>query len=205
MKALYCRVSTLDQKTDRQKVNEKEFGDVIEDKCSGAVPFFERDGGKRILKLINKDVITSLSVWTIDRLGRDLRDIINTIHFFNQKKIPIHFISQSLTTLDANGKESPMAKMMISILGVVGEMERNQIRERQLEGIKIAKLKGVYKGRAEGSKEDVLKFLSKKKNQQALKFLKAGEKAVNISEWTGLHINTITKIKKLGLLQPAKN
>ena len=54
--------------------------------------------------------------------------------------------------------------MIISILGIVGEMERNQIRERQLEGIKIAKLKGVYKGRIEGSKEDVLAFLSKKKN-----------------------------------------
>lgn len=202
MKALYCRVSTLDQKTDRQKVNEKEFGVVIEDKCSGAVPFFEREGGKEIMKLLNKGVLTSLSVWTIDRLGRDLRDIINTIHFFNQKKISINFISQGLTTLDANGKENPISKMMISILGVVGEMERNQIRERQLEGIKIAKMKGVYKGRAEGSREDVLKFLSKKKNQQALKFLKAGEKAVNISEWTGLHINTITKIKKLGLLLP---
>src|SRR6476620_9954525 len=103
MIALYCRVSTLDQKTDRQKVNEKEYGLVVEDKCSGAIPFFERHGGKEILKLIGKGVLTSLAVWSIDRLGRDLRDIINTIHYFNEHKISIHFISQGLTTLDENG------------------------------------------------------------------------------------------------------
>lgn len=201
MKALYCRVSTLDQKTDRQKVNEREFAIVIEDKCSGAVPFFDREGGREVMKLINKGALAALSVWSIDRLGRDLRDIINTIHFFNQKRICIHFISQGLTTLDGNGKENPISKMMISILGVVGEMERTQIKERQLEGIKIAKMKGVYKGRVAGSKEDVLKFLSKKRNQQALQFLKEGKKAVDIAEWTGLHINTITKIKKIGLIK----
>lgn len=199
MKALYCRVSTLDQKTDRQKVNEKDYSTVIEDKCSGAVPFFEREGGKEIQKLINMEAITSLSVWTIDRLGRDLRDIINTIHYFNEKKIAIHFISQGLVTLDENGKENPISKMIISILGIVGEMERSQIRERQLEGIKIAKIKGIYKGRATGSREDTLVFLSKKGNKDALALLKKGYKAVDVSKLTGLHINTITKIKKLGM------
>jgi DNA invertase Pin-like site-specific DNA recombinase len=199
MNVLYCRVSTLDQKTDRQRITEGDFREVIEDACSGAVPFFEREGGKKILKLIEKGALEKLSVWTIDRLGRDLRDIINTIHFFTERKISIHFISQGLTTLDDQGKENPIAKMMISILGVVGEMERIQIKERQLEGIKIAKLKGVYKGRVAGSKEDVLKFLSKKGNKEALAYLKKGYKAVEISKLTGLHINTITKIKKLAI------
>ena len=51
-KILYTRVSTLEQKTDRQKVNEKDFDLVIEDKCSGAIPFFERTGGKEIKKYV---------------------------------------------------------------------------------------------------------------------------------------------------------
>jgi DNA invertase Pin-like site-specific DNA recombinase len=197
MKALYCRVSTLEQKTDRQKINEKDFGLVIEDKCSGAIPFFERDGGKQIKKLIDKGVVTSLSVWTIDRLGRDLRDIINTIHYFNENKISIHFISQGLTTLNDKGEENPISKMVISMLGIVGEMERKQGKERQLEGIKIAKMKGVYKGRVEGSSEDVKSFLSKKKNEKAVGYLKKGYTATEISKIVGIHINTITKIKKL--------
>ena len=196
MKTLYCRVSTLDQKTDRQRIDEKKFDLVIEDKCSGAVPFFNRAGGIEAKTLIDKGVKFSLHVLTIDRLGRDLRDIINTIHFFTENKTTIHFISQSLSTIDSEGKEDPIAKMMISILGVVGEMERTQIKERQVEGIKIAKLKGVYKGRVEGSKEDILKFLGKEQNKKALEYLKKGYKAIEISKITGVHINTITKIKK---------
>ncbi|MFT3908052.1 MAG: recombinase family protein [Ferruginibacter sp.] len=199
MRVLYCRVSTLDQKTDRQKVNEKDYKLVIEDKCSGAVPFFEREGGKEIKTLIEKGVKVSLSVLSIDRLGRDLRDIINTIHYFTEKAVTVNFISQGLSTLDGNGKENPIAKMMISILGIVGEMERSQIRERQMQGIAIAKLKGTYKGRVTGSKEDVLSFLAKEKNKKALEYLKKGYKAVEISKLTGVHINTITKIKKLGM------
>src|SRR3954464_3967519 len=199
MTVLYCRVSTLDQKADRQKVNEKEYGVVIEDRCSGAIPFFDREGGKKIMKLMNKGVVTSLAVWSIDRLGRDLRDIINTIHFFTEKKISIHFISQGLTTLDKNGKENAISKMMISILSVVGEMERNQIKERQREGIIIAKANGIYKGRAKGSKEDVLKFLSKERNKKALDMMKREFKNVEISKLTGLNINTLTKIKRLGI------
>ena len=205
LKVLYCRVSTLDQKTDRQRVTEKEFDMVVEDKCSGAIPFFEREAGKEVKNLIDKEVNFSLSVLTIDRLGRDLRDIINTIHFFTERKITIHFISQSLSTLDMDGKENPIAKMMISILGVVGEMERTQIRERQIEGIKLAKLKGIYKGRVAGSKEDILKFLGKPKNKKVLDYLRKGNHTnVDISTLTGVNVNTITKVKKLGLPEMVK-
>lgn len=204
MNVLYCRVSTLDQKTDRQKVKEKDFKLVVEDKCSGAVPFFTRPGGMEIKKLIEQKVKFTLSVLTIDRLGRDLRDIINTIHFFTENKTTIHFISQGLSTLDSKGGENPIAKMMISILGIVGEMEKTQIKERQIEGINLAKMKGVYKGRVEGSKEDTLKFLGKEQNKKTLEYLKKGYKAVEISKITGVHINTITKIRKLGMKSVAR-
>lgn len=199
MKVLYTRVSTLDQKTDRQKVNEKDYQIVVEDKCSGAIPFNERIGGKEVLKLVDKGVLIDLYVWQIDRLGRDVRDILNTIHFFNQKGICIHFVSQSLRTLTELGKEDPITKMIISILGIVSEMERNQIKERQMEGVNIAKLKGVYLGRKQGSSEDNLQFLNKEKNQKALSYLKKGYRAVEVSKIVGIHINTITKIKKIGL------
>jgi DNA invertase Pin-like site-specific DNA recombinase len=201
MNVLYCRVSSIEQKTDRQRINEKDYSLVVEDKCSGGIPFFDRTGGKEIKKLIDEGILKSLSVLQIDRLGRDLRDIINTIYFFNEKKITIHFISQGLRTLDENGNENPISKMMIAILGVVGEMEKNLIRERQLEGVRIAKMKGVYKGRKAGSKEDVLSFLSKEKNKKTLELLKKGYKGIEISKILGVHINTITKIKKMGLIE----
>ena len=198
-KILYTRVSSVEQKTDRQRVNEKEFDLVIEDKCSGAIAFFERDGGKKILELINKNVEFELGVWAIDRLGRNLRDIINTLHYFTERKIQVYFISQSLKTLNEDGTENPISKLIISTLGIVAEMNRNQIKENQMQGIEIAKLKGKFKGRVNGTKEDTLKFLSKEKNKKAIELLKKGNKAVDVSKIVGIHINTITKIKKLAL------
>ena len=197
MNILYCRVSSIDQKTDRQRINESDFKIVVEDKCSGSIPFFDREGGKEVAKYIDNGIITCLSVWTIDRLGRNLRDILNTIHFFTERNIPIVFLSQGLRTMDENGKENPIAKLMISILGTVGEMEKAQIKERQLEGVRIAKLKGVYKGRVEGTVEDVNAFLGKSKNKKALDYLKKGYKLNEAAKLAGVHINTMTKIKKL--------
>jgi DNA invertase Pin-like site-specific DNA recombinase len=197
MKLLYVRTSCFEQRLDRQLNNSKDYELVIEDKCSGAIPFFEREGGKRIQKLISKNEVTSLSVHQIDRLGRNLLDILNTIDFFNKKGICINFIQQGLKTLNDDGTENPIAKMTISILGVVAEMERNLIKERQKEGIFIAKAKGVYKGRAKGSLVSNLDFLNKPKVKKAIEYLNNGMKGVEVSKLTGLHQNTISKIAKI--------
>ena len=146
MKVLYVRISSLDQKTDRQRVQESEFNLVIEDKVSGSVPFFERQGGKMVLDLVEKGEIEELSVFQIDRLGRDVRDIVNTIHFFTKRQICISFISQGLKTLNPDKTENSISKMVINILGIVSEIERTQILERQRQGIDLAKAKGIYKG-----------------------------------------------------------
>ena len=199
MKILYTRVSTSDQKTDRQRINEKDFDIVVEDHCSGAIQFFERQGGKEVLGYIEKGILAQLSVWTIDRLGRNLRDIINTIHYFSERKIPIVFLNQGLRTIDENGKDNSIANLMISILATVSEMERSQIRERQLEGVKIAKARGVYKGRLQGTTEDVHTFLSKPKNRKALDYLKKGYKMNEAAKLSNVHINTMTKIRRLGI------
>ena len=194
---LYTRVSTLDQKTDRQRINEKDYDLVVEDKCSGAIPFFERSGGKEILSYIEKGIVAKISAITIDRLGRDMLDILNTLSFLNQKMIPVYFINQGLTTINDDGKENPITKLIISILATISEMERSQIRERQLEGVKLAKARGVYTGRKQGTKEDILKFLSKPQNKKAIEYLRRGMSNTEAAKLAGVHINTMTKIKKL--------
>ena len=83
------------------------------------------------------------------------------------------------------------------ILGIVAEMERKQIKERQREGIQLAKLRGVYKGRVHGSKEYIRSFLSKPKVAKTIDYLKKGYKASEISRIVGIHVNTITKVKRL--------
>ncbi len=201
MKVLYVRTSTIEQKTDRQRVNEKDYQLVIEDKCSGAINLFEREGGRQLLKLIEKGVLTELHIWQIDRLGRCLLDILSNIKFLTEKKISIHFISQGLSTIQPDGTENSITKMIISILGTLAEMERTISRERQIEGIMLAKLKGnVYTGRKKDSKEDTLKFLSKPKNAKAIDYIKKGYKNVEVAKIVGIHYNTITKIKKIANL-----
>lgn len=197
---LYCRISCLDQRTDRQRTNETDFDLVIEDKVSGAVPFFDREGGKEVLKLVEHGIVGSLHIISIDRLGRNLRDILNTIHFFTERSITIHFISQGIRTLDEDGRENPITQLIIATLGIVGQMELNAIRERQVEGIRLAKLKGRYTGRKKGTIEDMLTFLSKPKNKKALDYLKKGYSGSAVAKLTGLNPNTVSKIKKMALV-----
>lgn len=197
MNILYTRISTLEQKNDRQVQKAKDYDFVIEDKCSGATPFFERDGGKRIEKMVSKNQVTKISVHQIDRLGRNLLDILNTIAFFNKKGICIHFIQQGIKTLNDDGTENPISKMIISILGVVAEMERNLIKERQAEGVAIAKANGVYKGRSKGTTLSNLDFLNKPKVKKAIEYLNTGMNGVEVQKLVGLHPNTISKIRKI--------
>ena len=197
MRVHYQRVSSVLQSTDRQRVDESQFDLLLEDKCSGTIPFFDRPSGSKIKELCDEGVLTQVSVLQIDRLGRNMLDILNTIHYFSKKGVSIHFISQGLRTLEDDGTENPISKMMISILGVVSEMEKNMISERRNEGIKLDKLKGVYKGRKSDTKEDPLKFLNKPKNQRVIEYLKKGYRGSEISKIVGVNPNTISKVKKV--------
>jgi DNA invertase Pin-like site-specific DNA recombinase len=195
VKVLYTRVSTIDQNLGRQQVDASNYQMVIEDKISGSVPFFDRPGGARVKSLIEKGVDIELCVWQIDRLGRNILDILNTIHYFNSKNICISFVAQNLKTLDNNGKENPITKMIISILGVVGEMERNAILERTQEGRELAKIQGKFLGRKKGTNESTIQFLEKHK--KPIDLLKKGYKGVEVAKICNISLNTITKIKKL--------
>jgi DNA invertase Pin-like site-specific DNA recombinase len=198
---LYVRTSSIDQNLDRQRVQEANYDKVIEDKISGAVALFERPGGKELFKLISLDLVGSISFWQIDRCGRDLKGIVDFLHFTVERQIPVHFIEQGLSTLNHDGTENPISKMCIAMMSVIAEMNRNMIKSAQKEGIELAKLKGnVFLGRKNGTSEDPLKFLSKSKNRHAMELLKKNYKSVEISKITGLHINTITKVKKLMML-----
>ena len=69
-----------------------------------------------------------------------------------------------------------------------------------MEGIAIARLNNKYTGRAKGSNEDTLKFLSKPKNSKALEYIKKGYKNIEVAKIVGIHFNTITKIRKVANL-----
>jgi hypothetical protein len=59
---LYVRCSSVEQNSDRQRVNEKDYNKIIEDRCSGSIPIFERNGGIELKNLIDKNIVKSISV-----------------------------------------------------------------------------------------------------------------------------------------------
>ena len=190
MKAKYIRVSTLEQNTERQA----DFsGLTFTDKCSGSIPFKERPKAKELLA---DSSITEIHVHSIDRLGRDTLDIMQTIQDFTTKGINVVSEKEGLQTL-VDGKENPIAKMMVGILGTLAEFELSRIKERQAEGIAKKKAKGGYLGRSIGSSESIDLFLNKESTQSILKYLKQKESINRTALLSKTSAGTVKKVKKM--------
>lgn len=187
----YIRVSSVEQNTDRQLSVEHEKNYI--DKCSGSIAFKDRPEAKKLLA--NKD-ITEVHVHSIDRLGRNTLDIMQTIQKFTEQGINVVSEKEGLQTI-INGKENPIAKMMIGILGTLAEFELNRIKERQKEGIEKAKAKGRYKGRNKGTKESTEVFLSKESTQRIIKYLKEGESVRRTALLSKTSVSKVQKVKKI--------
>lgn len=154
MKAIYTRISTANQNLERQYRNE---GKLFQDVCSGSIPFAQRKGAN---ELMNDESITSIQVCSVDRLGRNLNDILTTLEYFNDKLMDIYIEDIGLHTV-VNGEVNPIAKMIISMLGCVAEMERSNIKERTKQGIAIAKVKGKFKGGKRGRETSNEKYIER--------------------------------------------
>ena len=158
MKAIYARISTANQSFERQmqkEENVKVFIDVV----SGTIPFEQRP---EALKLMHDNEVTCIVVKEISRIGRNLRNILETLDYFTAKGIDIYIENQGLHTMLPNGKPNPTAMLIISILGTIAVQERELLRERTAEGIAIAKANGRYKGRKRGTTNGI--------EQMAVKF-----------------------------------
>jgi len=138
MKVIYVRISTANQNEERQLQKE---GKCFIDTISGSSGFFTRPQVKEMLRYMKLNNIKEFYVDHVDRLGRNLNDVLNTIDVMTGEGINIHFSAHGLSTLDNEGKVSPIAKMVIQFLGMVSEMQLDRIKETQRGGIAVAKAK----------------------------------------------------------------
>jgi DNA invertase Pin-like site-specific DNA recombinase len=135
----YVRVSTLDQNEKRQ-LDGQILDRVFTDRASG------RDTSRpELTELLrfarNGDTVI---VHSMDRLARNLDDLRALVQGLTHKGVRVEFVKESLVF---TGEDSPMANLMLSVMGAFAEFERSLIRERQREGIALAKQRGAYKGR----------------------------------------------------------
>lgn len=135
----YIRVSSFDQNPERQ-LEQVSVNKVFIDKASGkdtlrpqldALTAFVREGD-------------TVVIHSMDRLARNLDDLRRLVQSFTRRGVCIEFVKEHLTF---TGEDSPMANLMLSVMGAFAEFERALIRERQLEGIALAKQRGAYRGR----------------------------------------------------------
>lgn len=201
MHYFYSRISTQQQNSSRQIENFKSHVGfdakyVFIEKIQGNVPFMQRpEAIKMFDEITNNNENCTVVVDSIDRLGRNLLDILHTIELFTRNGINLKSLKEGFTTLLDNGEENPMAKLVISVMASIGEMERNRIKTRTAEGVAIAKALGKFTGRKIGAIQSDEKLLQRHLTVQ--KKLQKGLSIREISEITGASSATIIKVKKV--------
>ena len=144
----YARVSSIDQNLERQLENLKTFGveKIFTEKQSGKSvenrPILQE--ALNFVRMGDRFVVES-----IDRLGRNYDEVINTVNYLKDKEIQLMITSLPMMNEVIGNPllDKFMKSLIIQILAMVSEQERNESKRRQEQGIKIAKEKGVYKGR----------------------------------------------------------
>ncbi|MEM4680545.1 MAG: recombinase family protein [Nanopusillaceae archaeon] len=199
----YVRVSTKEQDEGNQIAEINRFCEknnyklikIVVDKISGAVEFKKRDTYSEIENIINNNNINAIICWSIDRIGRNMLDTLNTILEFESRGIKVISIKEEfLQTLDEN-----LRKLILSIFAWFSEFERKRIRERQI----LAWQSGKQKGRPKKiSDEEISNYFLKYGNKVSILTLlkiinadreKAGKEKIS-------YATLYLKIKKLKLI-----
>ena len=150
----YVRVSTLEQNTDRQ------LDGVLVERC-----FIDRASGKDTrrpeLEAMTRFVREgdTLVVHSMDRLARNLDDLRRIVKTLTERRVCIEFVKEGLKF---TGDDSPMANLMLSVMGAFAEFERSLLRERQREGSALAKQRGAYRGRKRSLGADQIAELTRR-------------------------------------------
>jgi len=170
----YIRVSTYDQNPERQ-LDGMHLDKIFTDKASGKD--LKRPAFEELLDYIREG--DTLLVHSMDRLARNLEHLRQVVRELTAKGVKVQFVKERLTF---TGEDSPMATLLLSVMGAVAEFERSLIRERQREGVDLAKQKGLYKGRKKALNEEQVRELQERVAQGEKKAILA--KAFNIRRET---------------------
>ncbi|MEJ7456298.1 recombinase family protein [Staphylococcus warneri] len=192
----YARVSSIDQKLERQLENLKAFG--------AEKIFTEKQSGKSIEnRSIFQEALSFLRmgdrfvVESIDRLGRNYDEIIATVNHLKEKDVQLMITSLPMMNeaIDNPLLDKFMKDLIVQILAMVSEQERNESKRRQAQGIQIAKEKGVYRGRpllySPNAKDPQKRIIY----HRVVEMLKEGKAISKIAKEVNITRQTIYRIK----------
>ena len=199
---IYARVSSTSdrQSTDRQVADlhayaEREGLDIVK-------VFQEKGSGAKEDRPVLQECIsfceaqnTELLVSEVSRLGRTVKIIVNTIDELTKAGVCVWIQDIGLKTLDDEGKENVIAKMMLTVLGLGAEIERKSIVSRLNSGRELAKERGVRMGRPEGSKMSDKDLLAK--YPEVVRKLRKGLSIREVAKLCGVSSATVQRVKKV--------
>ena len=166
----YIRVSSVSQNLDRQLVG-VDLDKVFKEKVSGKS--LDRPKLKELIEYVREG--DTVVVHSLDRLGRNAFELNQIIKEFTDRGVTVQFVKEGYTI---TGDDTPMNKLHLSMMGAWAEFERNIIRERQLEGIALAKERGAYRGGKRKLTEDQATNLKER--------VEAGESKTQVAKDFGL-------------------
>lgn len=137
----YVRVSTMEQKVDRQLTAYEGAEQVYIDKMTGATK--ERPMLQKMLSELSEGDV--LVVKSLDRLSRSTKDLLDIVEQIKQTGAQLRILDLNIDTA------TPIGEFFLTVMGALGQLERKTIKERAREGIAIAKAAGKYRGRKEGA------------------------------------------------------
>jgi len=143
----YIRISSTSQNIARQQeeLDKLHLDKIFIDRMSGST--MDRPALTQMLEYVRDS--DQVYVTSLDRIGRDCQDVHKIIRMITDADATIHFLKEALTF---NGDDSSMSRLLLNMMAAFSQFERELIRERQQQGIAIAKTKGVYKGRTKALK-----------------------------------------------------
>jgi len=171
----YVRVSTFEQNPERQ-LEGVPVARVFADQASG------KDVQRPQLEALSGFVRAgdTVVVHSMDRLARNLDDLRRIVHTLTGRGVRIEFVKERLTF---TGEDSPLAHLMLAVMGAFAEFERALLRERQQEGIDLARQRGAYRGRQ--------RSLSSAQVAELRRRLEAGEKKAPVARDYGISRETL--------------
>lgn len=193
----YERVSSISQNLGRQTSgldDIRKFDRRYQDKISGSIPFAERPAGKRLIGDIDKGLIGAIYFWEVSRIGRDVPDIHNTLQLFVRNQVQVYIHKEGIRLLNEDGSINQTAQLVLSVMAALSDIERQNIRERMMQGIALAKVQGKYIGRKKGTTESLEKFLNKPKSKKVISMMGENYPVKHISAVLGVSVNTIKKV-----------
>jgi len=146
----YVRVSSVDQNPARQLEQLGECDKIFQDAGSGKTRT-HRDGLRSLIEYVREG--DTVRVQSMDRLGRDTLDLYNVLDELTAKGVTVNLVSEGITV--SKDKTNPTQQLMLGLLASIADFERAKIRERQAEGIAIAKAKGKYQQQPKLSDDDI--------------------------------------------------